>query len=130
MRIRKKHNTRRTACGCPYKVFLLFAMSVTVSLPPVAPPLASETAVSQSGGPITPTSDQVSPYPPEQLQLSNSSWGQVVVLYVVCCVISHFIYFFILLPDRSNGSYYLRLLERSRHSEFHQPSQTFHYRLA
>jgi hypothetical protein len=103
---------------------------MSVSLPPVAPPLASATAVSQSGGPITPSSDQVGSYPPEQSPLLIPHGDQVVVLYVVCCVISYFIYLFILLSDRSNGSYYLRFLERSHHSEFHQPSQTFHNRLA
>ena len=50
----------------------------------------------------------------------------------ICCMLCYlpFICLFILLPDRSNGSHYLRLLERSRSSKFYQSSQALHYRLA
>ena len=105
-------------------------MSVSVSLPPVAPPLASETAVSQSSGPITPSSDQVRFISFGTTSASNSSWGPGG--RTIRCMLCYLSFYLSLYPspDRSNGSHYLWFLERSCHSEFHQPSQTFHYRLA
>jgi hypothetical protein len=99
----KKENITRgrlptaDCCGRPYKVFLLFAMSVTVSLPPVAPPLASETAVSQSGGPITPTSDQVKFISSGTTSASNSSWGPGG--RTICCMLCYLSFYLSLYPS-------------------------------
>jgi len=65
---------------------------MSTTLPPVAPPLASTTAVSGNVGSLTPSSDQVSkPTFSQRFLHIIPSWNQVVVLYVVCHVIFHFI---------------------------------------
>lgn len=133
-RTRHIHTVLHPHPSVPCAVSPLKVMAA-ITRPPIAPPMPSISAAVQS--PLQPSSDQVSlPFCSDVLIFTHSVrllCCKVVVLYVVRNLSAHY-------PtlhqsplnnsDGCNGSDHIRLLECTRHSELHKPSEAVHHRLA